>query len=182
VTCLKPPISIKLQINTESQEFLAAAKAFLQYQPLTKTAQLRNESTDYQRGRTAVVGLNEATGSQNHYLPFLFVKDYKTASEAVYETLFRFIKGVCVDGKLTNLNGYCATGKLGHGSVEVVRKQLRQMLDVDFDSVFSFSVVRNPWDRQVSWFFWVRSSQFVTKVPVSSSSWLVSSADMRSRI
>lgn len=66
----------------------------------------------YSQGRAAVAG-------GQPYLPFLFVKDYKTASEAVYTTLFHYIKGVCENGKLTNLNDYCATGKLGHGSVKV---------------------------------------------------------------
>jgi hypothetical protein len=37
----------------------------------------------------------------------------------------------------------------------VVRKQLHQMVGVDLDDIFTFSVVRNPYDRQVSWFFWV---------------------------
>jgi hypothetical protein len=186
----------------------AATRLSLPSQPLDR----------YIRGRAAVAG-------QQRYLPFLFVKDYKTASEAVYTTLFRYVKGVCVDGKLTNLDDYCATGKLGHGSVQVsewhgclsrvpvaclwalhtcfpsdwgwvvvrrlvclsvigptgrclvttttsrrvvccrysqmargqvVKDQLARLVGVNLDEVYTFSVVRNPYDRQVSWFFWVR--------------------------
>lgn len=109
-----------------------AARAFLQYRslPAEGTSHHADDVSEYARGWQAVAVA--AAGSQANfpsnrssssrsirYLPFLFVKDYKTASEAVYETLFHYIKGVCVNGKQTNLNDYCSTGKLGHGSVRV---------------------------------------------------------------
>ena len=112
------------------------AKAFLSFQPLNNATSQQQDH--YRRGRQVVVsGFHSAasaassstesapiitptpTPTPNQYVPFLFIKDYKTASEAVYETLFHFVKGVCVDGKLTNLDGYCATKKLGHGSFQV---------------------------------------------------------------
>ncbi len=114
-----------------------AARAFLSFQALPAEDAVHDVDSEYARGRRAVaVGSTSPGGNGNHngaggdggdaggatipkYLPFLFVKDYKTASEALFETLFHFVKGVCPGGKLTNLDDYCATGKLGHGGVEV---------------------------------------------------------------
>ncbi len=105
-----------------------AARAFLAFQALPAEDAVHDTGSEYARGRRAVAAGSTSPavfdgggdgGVIAQYLPFLFVKDYKTASEALFETLFRFVKGVCPNGKLTNLDDYCATGKLGHGGAEV---------------------------------------------------------------
>ena len=53
-----------------------------------------------------------------------------------------------MEGKLTNIKEFCDLGRSGHGNVRLKLDHLRKV-GVKIDDIFTFSGVRNPWDRQV---------------------------------
>lgn len=108
----------------------------------------------------------------SHTHKFIFIKSFKTAGTSVEAALSNYCSGNDV---VTPLNDYRhnrdENDKFIHQSMnaeEFIQLKLPNLQHVDaltiknrvppevWDSYFKFSIVRNPWDRVVSFFFWAK--------------------------
>jgi hypothetical protein len=96
------------------------------------------------------------------------VKPEKTASKTTREILSRFVgnkNGIWV------ADGHPLNRRVHHDSITQVRQLLRDA-DIRPKSVYTFSFVRNPWDRMVSYWIWVNRHPGPKRWSVSFADWL----------
>jgi len=108
----------------------------------------------------------------SHSYKFIFIKSEKTAGTSVEAALSRFCSG---DDVVTPINDYRhnrdENGEFIHQSMnadEFIKLDLPNLQHADtltimsqvteevWDTYLKFSIIRNPWDRSISDFFWKR--------------------------
>lgn len=89
----------------------------------------------------------------------LFVRTQKTASTAVEDFLRRF----CIDGDIATYDRFEGWPHIGDEkdlSPHATVSQMERRFSSEWSAFYKFAIDRNPWDRVVSEYEWMRSALF----------------------
>ena len=86
---------------------------------------------------------------------FIFVHTPKTAGTSISKSLSKYCEAVDDNGRQV-YNGHSTKHLLLDGYYRIAMVLRNTPSDLgDMDSYYKFTVVRNPWDRMISYYFWL---------------------------